>query len=65
MVIIIKIKYIFFTLLLPTTYFVSLYRSHFQAELYFLKKIKSTFDSTVIDCDISHYVFQILLIKII
>jgi len=32
----------------------------FQAELYFLQKAMYAIVSTIIDCDISHYVFKIL-----
>jgi hypothetical protein len=60
--IIIKIKdiYYIFTLLLPATCFGSLYRSHLQAELYFIKQAMYTIDSTVTDCEIWHYMFKIL-----
>jgi hypothetical protein len=56
---------IYFTLLLPGTCFGSLYRSHLQDELYFLKKVMYTIDNTVIDCEISNCIFKILQIKII
>jgi hypothetical protein len=43
--IVIKI-YIYFTLLLPATFFGSLCQGHLQAELYFLKKVTYTIDNS-------------------
>jgi len=49
----------YFTLLFPATYFSSFFRSHLQAELYFLKKAMYAVDNIIKDCEISHYIFKI------
>jgi hypothetical protein len=50
---------VYFTLLLPATYFGSLYRNQLQVEVLFVLEGEITIDNIVVNCEISYYVSKI------